>query len=102
MATADPYNPTFLTKYGRIDSRTYFWRRYQEELRRWLTPDLLTYLAKNWPGPKQIEANRRAWAQQKRAQRNCMATAKAISDCARVDRARPAFRPCQTTQLSIL
>lgn len=104
MPAADPYDPTFLTKYGRVDSRTYFWRRFQEELERWLTPELLAYLEEAWPSPEQIEANRRAWAQQKRAQRNRMATAKAIADCARVDRARSASRPRTTTptQLAIL
>ena len=98
MPAADPYDPTFLTKYGRVDSRTYFWRRFQEELERWLTPELLAYLEKAWPSPEQMEVNRRAWAQQKRAQRNRTATAKAIADCARVD--RRASSPSQ--QLTIL
>lgn len=102
MATAEPYDPTFLTKYGRIDSRTYFWRRYQEELERWLTPELLAYLDEHWPSPEQIEVNRRVWAQKKRANRNRMAATSGIASIARADRARPASRLRPTTQLSIL
>lgn len=85
MAAADPFDPTMATKWGRLTSQEYQRRRFQEELERWLTPDLLAYLEEAWPTPEQLEANRRAWAQQKRAQRNRTATAKAIADCARVD-----------------
>jgi len=98
MAAADPFDPTMATKYGRVTSQEYQWRRFYEELERWLTPEILAYLEEAWPTPEQAEANRRAWAQQKRAQRNRMATAKAIADCARVDR-RPSRSPQQLTIL---
>ena len=75
MSRPKAYDPTFNTKWGRITSQEWFWRRRQEELERWWTPEVEAYVIKHWPTPEQIEANRRAWAQQKRAQRNRTATA---------------------------
>jgi hypothetical protein len=80
---------TILTKWGRLTSQEWLWRRYQEEAGRWWTPEAERYVLDHWPTPEQIEDNRRAWAQQQRAQRNRTATARAIADVARADRARP-------------
>jgi len=99
------YDQTILTKWGRITGEEWLWRRRQEELERWWTREVEAYVIEHWPTPEQIEANRRAWAQQKRAQRNRTATAKAIADVARADRARPGSGSRLRTapsQLSIL
>lgn len=84
--------PTILTKYGRLTGRQWIRARFQEAMDAWWTPQLDAYLAEAWPSPEQIAANARHLAQAKRAERNRVSTAKAIADCARVDRAASGFR----------
>ena len=84
--------PTILTKYGRLTGRQWIRARFQEAMDAWWTPQLDAYLAEAWPAPEQIEANARHLAQANRAQRNRSSTAKAIADCARVDRAASGSR----------
>lgn len=104
---ADPYDPTFPTKWGRLTSQEYQWRKRQEVLEEWLTPELLAYLEENWPSPEQIAENRRRRAAELEETRRRNLKQRAISDCIRVDRARPgsasrARITTPATQLNIL
>jgi len=80
--------PTILTKWGRLTGRQWIEARTREAMDAWWTPEVTAYVLQHWPTPEQIEINRRTWAQQKRTHRNRTATAKAIADVARADRAR--------------
>ena len=72
----------------------------------WWTPELLEYVAENWPTPEQLAINRRHWAQKKRADRARTSTAKGIASVARTDRARSGSgsrsQTATPTQLAIL
>lgn len=102
--TADPFDPTFLTKWGRLTSQEYQWRKRQEFMDEWFTPALEEYLQEAWPSPEQIAQNRRRRAaeleqvrQQNLKRQNRARKAQAISDCARTD-----GYGRTTTQLGIL
>jgi len=98
--------PTILTKWGRLTGAQWQEARHREAMDAWWTPELLEYVAENWPTPEQLAVNQRHWAQKKRADRARNATAQGIASVARADRARPASdsRPRTTTltQLAIL
>ena len=81
--------PTILTKWGRLTGAQWQEARHREAMDAWWTPELLEYVAENWPSPEQLAVNQRHWAQKKRA-----------------DRARPGSgsrsRSTPPTQLAIL
>lgn len=94
---------TFLTKWGRLTGQQWILARFNEALDEWWTPGLAAYLEENWPTPEELQQRSR-WRQQ---QERRLRTAKAIADCARVDRASPGsgYRPRPTApahQLTIL
>ena len=98
--------PTILTRWGRLTGAQWQEARYREAMDEWWTPQLLDYVAENWPTPEELAVNQRNWAQKKRADRARSATAKGIASVARADRASPgsASQPRTTTptQLAIL
>ena len=95
--------PTILTKWGRLTGAQWLEARQRETMDAWWTPEVEAYVLEEWPTAEQIAINQRHWAQQKRAQRNRLATAKAISSVTRADRAPgPGSRSRTTAQLSIL
>jgi hypothetical protein len=98
--------PTILTKWGRLTGAQWQEAKRREIMDAWWTHDLLEYVAEHWPTHEQLAVNQRNLAQEKRAHRVRTATAKAIADVARSDRARhgSGSRPRTTkpTQLAIL
>ena len=98
--------PTILTRWGRLTGAQWHAARYREAMNEWWTPQLLDYVAENWPTPEQLATNQRHWAQKKRADRARAATARGIASVARSDRARTGSdsrsRSTTPTQLTIL
>jgi len=98
--------PTILTKWGRLTGAQWQEARHREAMDAWWTPELLEYVAGNWPTPEQLAVNQRHWAQKKRADCARNATAQGIASVARADRARPGSdsrsRTTMPTQLAIL
>jgi hypothetical protein len=98
--------PTILTKWGRLTGAQWQEARHREAMDAWWTPELLEYVAENWPTPEQLAVNQRHWAQKKRADRARNATARGIASVARADRAHPGSdsrsRSTTPTQLAIL
>ena len=98
--------PTILTKWGRLTGAQWQEARHREAMDAWWTPELLEYVAENWPTPEQLAVNQRHWAQKKRADRARNATARGIASVARADRAHPGSdsrsRSTRPTQLAIL